>query len=159
MGGCQEGRRRGVVPAFERRRPSIVLADDEPDVRERLVRLLTDSYDVLAVANGHDLVESVFDLHPDALVTDLSMPVLSGLDALEQLNQRRAAVPAAIVSVHSSRAYVRRALDLGASAYVLKASAVEDLPLALRSVLAGATFLSLGIEMLDAPTTGRNTFL
>jgi len=129
-------------------RCSLIVADDSEEIRRSLADILSADYDVVGVVeNGQELVDVATDLKPDLLVIDVAMPLLNGLDALAQLARSGSAAKAVIVSAIGDPAYVRRAFQLGAVGYVLKATAAEDLPAALEAALAGRTFTSRGITV------------
>jgi DNA-binding NarL/FixJ family response regulator len=130
------------------RRHTVILAEDNEDVRRKLEHLLASDYDVLAaVENGAQLVDAAAALKPDLLVIDVSMPVLNGLDALQQLRLVSSDAKAIMISVNSDPAYVRRAFQVGAAGYVLKVNGAQDLPVALKAALDGETFVSPGIKL------------
>ena len=129
-------------------RRSILIADDNPRFREDLAALLERDYEVLATAdNGKQLVELALKLRPDPLVVDVSMPVMSGLEAVDHLSLRGVHSKVVMLSSQSDPAYVQRAFRVGASGYVLKGASFEDLPRALVAVSNGERFVSEGIEL------------
>lgn len=135
------------IPGGQAERRSILIADDNPRFREDLAALLARDYEVLATAdNGKQLVELALKLRPDLLVVDVSMPVMSGLEAVDHLPLPGVQSKVVMVSSQSDPAYVRRAFRVGASGYVLKGSSFEDLPRALVAVSNGEQFVSEGIE-------------
>jgi DNA-binding NarL/FixJ family response regulator len=124
-------------------RPRVLLADDHRIVAEGLKGLLTPEFDLAGVVeDGLALIEMAKKLRPDAIVADISMPRLNGLDALTQLKKDNPRIKIVILTMHPEVAYARRALDAGASGYVLKHSASEELVTALRAALAGKTYLT-----------------
>ncbi len=128
----------------------VIVADDSDQLRRELAEILAKAYDVVAlVEDGAQLLAAVAEFEPDLVVIDVSMPVLSGLDALQRLVTRGARARAVMVSTSGNAAYVRRALQLGAWGYVLKGSGVEDLPAALAAALQGTTFISPAIVLPD----------
>lgn len=121
----------------------VLLADDHLLVAEALKSLLTAEFDLLgAVGDGRTLVDEAERLRPDLIVADVTMPHLNGIDALVQL--RQAGNPARVVflTMHRDVAFARRALDAGASGYVLKHSAASELVTAMRAALEGKVYLS-----------------
>ena len=120
------------------RRPTVLLADDHALVRETLVRLLEEEEDfdvVGAVGDGHLLMEAARQLRPDVIVTDLSMPGLSGLDALAWLKAERLDSKVVVLTMYADAALALQAINAGASGYLLKLSAGEELAGAIRHVL------------------------
>jgi DNA-binding NarL/FixJ family response regulator len=101
-------------------------------------------------------VEAAGRLRPDVIVADISMPTLNGIDALARLRQRGDQVPVVFLTMHRDAFFARRALDAGASGFVLKHSASEELIAALRAALEGRTYLTpqLAGEVLEAMKLG-----
>jgi DNA-binding NarL/FixJ family response regulator len=126
-------------------RARIVLADDHPGVAEELRYLLDEAFDVVAVVgHGQALVTAATRLSPDAVVTDISMPGMDGMEAARQLLCARPDLGVIFVSVHDDPALARKALDIGRG-YVRKASAGEELVDAIRVVLEGRVFVSASL--------------
>lgn len=124
------------------RRARIVLAEDHAGVAEELRYLLDDAFDVVAVVgHGQALVTAATRLSPDAVVTDIAMPGMDGIEAARELLRARPGLGVVFVTVHDDPALARKALEIGRG-YVLKASAGEELIEAVERVLDGATFLS-----------------
>jgi len=131
----------------------ILLADDHRIVVEGLRSLLEPTYEILAIAeNGYDMIDFAKELKPDVIVVDISMPLLNGIDAVRQI--RSAGIQAKIIflTMHSEAYYARRALDAGASGYVLKHSASTELLFAIRQALAGRHYVSPTIAAKIADT-------
>lgn len=121
----------------------MLIADDHCSVRKGLVRLLEDRFEVVgAVLNGHLLIEAATRLRPDVIVTDISMPGLNGLEALERLKEEASEVKVIILTVHADPALAVEAIRSGASGFVLKLSAADELEFAITEVLEGRTYLS-----------------
>ena len=121
----------------------ILIADDHPIVAEGLRRMLEPTFELVAIVeNGHEMVAAAKELKPDAIVADISMPLLNGIDAVSQI--RSAGIQAKIIflTMHPEANYARRALAAGASAYVLKHSASSELLLAIHEALAGRNFVT-----------------
>lgn len=121
----------------------ILLADDHRIVAAGLKRLLDQEFDLVDVVdNGERLLEAARRLRPDVIVTDISMPGISGLDVLARLRVEKSDAKVVILTMHHNVAYAREALQAGAHGYVLKESAVEELILAVRAAVAGRVFVS-----------------
>ena len=138
-------------------RPRVLLADDHLMVAEALKNLLAPEFELVGVVeDGRRLIEAAGTLRPDVIVADITMPHLNGIDALVQLRQRGDRVPVVFLTMHRDASFARRALDAGASGYVLKHSAPTELLLAIRAALAGKTYLTaqLAGEVLDAMKQG-----
>ena len=145
------------------RRPRVLLADDHLLVAEALKSLLAPEFDLVGVVeDGRALVEAARKLRPDVIVADVSMPHLNGIEALIQLRQSGDRVPVVFLTMHRDATFARRALDAGASGFVLKHSAPAELIVAIRAALEGSTYLTpqLAGEVLEgmkqAPTKADN---
>lgn len=124
-------------------RPRVLLADDHRMVAEGLKTLLKPEFDLLdVVEDGRALVDAAKRLWPDVIITDITMPNLNGLDALAQLKKDNPSVKVVFLTMHHEVAYARRALDAGASGFVLKHSAPAELVMAIRAALQGKTFIT-----------------
>ncbi len=125
------------------KRPRLLLADDHPMVLEGVARLLEDEFDVVGkVEDGRALVAAAQELEPDVIVTDLSMPLLHGLEASRQLKQLVPASKVIFLTMHADVAYAKEIFEAGASGYVLKRSAATELITAIHAVLRGQTYLT-----------------
>jgi DNA-binding NarL/FixJ family response regulator len=125
------------------RRPRVLLADDHLLVAEGMKSLLAPEFDLVGVVeDGRALLKAARTLRPDVIVADISMPHLNGIDALVQLRREGDRVPVVFLTMHRDVTFARRALDAGASGYVLKHSAPVELVAAIRSALAGKTYLT-----------------
>jgi len=139
------------------RRPRVLLADDHLVVAQALQSLLSPEFDLVdVVADGRALVEAAVRLRPDVIVADVSMPQLNGIEALVQLRQGGDRVPVVFLTMHRDATFARRALDAGASGFVLKHSASTELITAIRAALEGKTYLTpqLAGEVLGAMMQG-----
>jgi len=129
------------------RRPRVLLADDHRIVLEGLRGLLQGSFDLVGTAeNGLELVELTKTLAPDIIVTDVSMPLLNGIDAVRRLRDEGITIRVVFLSMHPDVVYATRALEAGASAYVLKHSAPDELLAAISAALRGETYLSAALR-------------
>ena len=138
-------------------RPTVLLADDHLLVAEALKSLLTTEFDLVGVVeDGRALVEAAGKLKPDVIVADITMPHLNGIDALTQLRQGGNQVPVVFLTMHRDVNFARRALDAGASGFVLKHSASDELVQAIRAALEGRTYLTplLAGEVLQSMKEG-----
>jgi len=139
------------------RRPRVLLADDHLLVAEALKSLLNPEFDLVGVVeDGRALLEAAATLRPDVIVADVTMPQLNGIDALMQLRQRGDRVPVVFLTMHRDVTFARRALDAGASGFVLKHSAPAELVTAIRAALDGRTYLTPQIagDVLEAMKQG-----
>jgi len=127
----------------------VMLADDHTLVRAGLHKLLDAIPSVAVVGeagDGQTLLELAAQHHPDVVLMDIAMPGLNGLEATARLLHDNPAVRVMILSMHQSEEYVRRALRLGAVAYLLKDAAPMELELALAAVMRGETYLSPAVS-------------
>jgi two-component system response regulator NreC len=126
----------------------IVIADDHQIMREGLKALLEkhSSLQVIAEAeSGIQTLEIARREHPDAIIMDIAMPDINGIEVTRQLKAEMADIKIIALSMHSDRRFVSEILKAGASAYVLKQSAFEDLESAIKAVMKNRTFLSADI--------------
>lgn len=133
-------------------KPRILLADDHALVLEGFRRILEGRYELVGtVEDGRSLLEAAKKLQPEIIILDVSMPLLNGIDATAQLKKLCPKTKIIVVTMHSDTDYVRSAFEAGASAYVLKRSAVDELEQAIRAVLAGHSYITPLItrELLD----------
>lgn len=125
------------------RRAKVLLADDHTIVAEGLKSLLKDHYDLVGtVTDGSQLVDAARTLRPDVIVTDLSMPVLSGLDALRRLKAEQLDVKVIFLTMYSDARVATEAFRAGACGFLLKQGAGEELITAIEDVLNGRTYLT-----------------
>ena len=125
------------------RRATVLIADDHAIVREGLVSLLKDRFEVVgAVGDGGRLLEEASRLRPDVIVTDISMPGASGLEVLGRLKAARADARVIVLTMHAEAELATKALRAGASGYVVKQSASEELVLAINEALRGRVYLT-----------------
>ena len=137
-------------------KPRILLADDHRIVAEGLKSLLAEEFELAGlVEDGRALVKAARELRPDAIVADISMPHLNGIEALALLKQDNPAVRVVFLTMHRDTAYARRALALGAAGFVLKHSAPAELVLALRAALQGRTFITPDLAAELVRTAGQ----
>jgi len=121
----------------------IVIADDHPDIIDAVSRHLAADCEIVGRArDGRALVEMVSELRPDLFVTDISMPVLNGIDALRRLRDQGVDIPAVVLTVHDDEDLAQRVRALGALGFVLKSRMATDLRVAVRRVLGGDSFTS-----------------
>lgn len=124
-------------------RPRVLIADDHQILAEGVRNLLDVEFDVLGiVADGRELVSAAKDSQPDVIVADITMPLLNGIEAAAQL--RDAGVPSRVIFLtqHRDVAYARRAMQVGASGFVLKHSVASELITAIREALRGQTYIT-----------------
>lgn len=124
---------------------TVLLVDDHPVVRRGCKAILSERSDIVVVgeaSNGIEALEKIAQLNPTLVVMDLNLPDLSGIEIVRRLKTQPRALHVVILSVHIDDVYVRRALEAGASAYVVKEGAVQELGDAIDAVMAGHMYLS-----------------
>jgi DNA-binding NarL/FixJ family response regulator len=138
-------------------RARVLLADDHRVVAEGLKSILAVEFDVAGVVeDGRAMIVAAKALRPDVIVSDITMPDLNGIEALEELKKHDPNVRVIFLTMHRDVVYARRALEAGARGFVLKQSAPEELIMAVRAALDGRTFITplLAGELLDATRRG-----
>lgn len=118
------------------RRPRVLLADDHVYMREVMAGLLAATCDVIgAVSDGTELPEAIERLRPEVVVVDLNMPGVSGIEACRHILAATPAVKVIILTADSDPAIKQRALEVGASGFVVKLRAADDLVAAVQDAL------------------------
>ena len=121
----------------------ILLADDHVLVAHGVRATLEAQFEIVGQAgDGKALVEAAEALRPDAIVLDIGMPVLNGFEAAQRIRKFLPAIKLIFLSQHRDPAYLRQTLRIGASGYVLKSEAAEELQHALAAVMRGEIFIS-----------------
>jgi DNA-binding NarL/FixJ family response regulator len=121
----------------------VLLADDHPLLLNAVGSLLEPTFEVVGrVGDGKSLFESAMKLQPDVIVSDISMPILSGIEAANKLKVSGCRSKIVFLTVHSDPEIVRACLATGALGYVVKSQMATDLVPAIREALAGRIFIS-----------------
>jgi DNA-binding NarL/FixJ family response regulator len=129
------------------KRPTVLLADDDRAFLDLVCQLLEPEFNVVGmVGDGQALLAAASDLHPDLLVTDISMPRLNGFQAARQLKKMQPTTRILFLSVHEEPVAVTEALAIGVDGYVVKRSAASDLIPALLQVFQGNRFVSSAVR-------------
>ena len=124
-------------------RTKVLLADDHVVVAKGLEALLKDTFDLVGVVHdGRALLEAVETLRPDVVVTDISMPLLNGLDAVRQIRTRRPNVKVVVLTMHKETQLAADAFRAGASGYLLKVSPGEELITAIQQAALGRAYVT-----------------
>ena len=127
-------------------RPRVLVADDHRSMLDSLVRLLSAEFEIVAtVSDGLAAVTSATRLEPDLLVLDIAMPGLNGIAAATRLKESGSTAKIVFVTNLHSREFVEGSLALGDVGFVVKDRLVADLLPAIRTVLAGQSFVSPSI--------------
>lgn len=121
----------------------ILLADDHKIVAEGLRSLLEDEFELVGIVeDGRQLVAKAKELHPDVIVADITMPSLNGIEAVEQIKKAGSDAKIVFLTMHHDVMYASRAFEAGASGFVLKHSAPDELLTAIREALKGRTYVT-----------------
>ncbi|MDR3713374.1 MAG: response regulator transcription factor [Puia sp.] len=116
----------------------ILITDDHPNVRRGLRELLIDSFPeskFSEACNGDEVLAQLLLSHPDLMLLDINMPGRSGFEVLKDVRKSYPHLPVIMVSVQPENQYATRCLQAGATAYVSKSSASEDLVPAIKKIL------------------------
>ena len=123
----------------------IIVADDHSYIRLGLIQILKDEFpfaEIKEIANGTDLINTVKSEDWDLIISDLEMPGKNGLEALEQIKEIKPRIPVLMLSIYDEELYAIRALKAGASGYLTKDSAPDELVKAIRTVLLGKKYIT-----------------
>ena len=138
-------------------RPRVLLADDHRMMAEGLKALLYEEFELVGIVeDGRAMIEAAERLRPEVIIADVAMPNLNGFEALTRLRKSHPNIKVVFLTMHQNAAYARRALDAGASGFVVKHSAPEELVLAIRAALKGKTFItpSLTKQVVEEAESG-----
>ena len=125
----------------------ILIADDHRIFLEGLKNLLEVEYDVIGLAeDGHQLVNDALRFRPDVIITDISMPLLNGIDAVMKIRKEGLNPKVIFLTMHNDAQYAKEVLDIGASGFVLKHSASSELMSAIQEALHGKIHISPAIS-------------
>ena len=147
------------------RRPTVLLADDHVVFTDGIIRILKERFDVVGtVTDGRSILEAAARLRPDVIVTDISMPTLSGIEGLRQLKANHDESRVIFLTMHSDARLAAEAFRLGAKGFVLKQSSADELVKAIEAVLAGHTYMSSVLTeevlaLMSDPTTSSGSDL
>ena len=121
----------------------VLLADDHPNLLQMVENIVEPILEVVGkVPDGKSLLEAAAKLHPDLIVTDISMPILNGIEAVKKLKESGCRAKIVFLTVHSDHDFVRACFEAGAAGYVLKPRIDTDLLIAMQAALVGQSFTS-----------------
>lgn len=123
----------------------LLIADDHPIVRNGIKDIIQDispSFEIDEAEDAHEVVQKVIANDYDLIILDISMPGGGGLNALKQIKQAKPFTKVLMLSIYDDEQYINRALKAGASGYLTKAVASEELELAIKKVISGEKYLS-----------------
>lgn len=124
-------------------RPRILLADAHPPMLERVASLLQPAYEVVGtVSDGRALVTEAERLQPDVIVLDITIPILTGIEAVRKLREAGSRARLVFLTVHQEAEFVRECFAEGGLGYVTKSRLVTDLIPAIKEALANHHFVS-----------------
>lgn len=143
----------------------ILIADDHSVVRKGVRMLLEDETDIQIIgeaADGDEAIDMLADVQPDVLLLDITMPRMSGIDALKVISQQYPKVRTLMFSMHNNPDYILKAVQNGAAGYLLKDTGLEEILRAVRSVVKGDLYYppnasSVIIRHLVIPNNARQT--
>lgn len=125
------------------KRLRILLADDHAMILNGIKGLLESHYEVIgSEKNGKALIEATLRLKPDLVVLDVSMPILNGIDAAREIKKALPSTKLVFLTMHTNSIYLRKALEAGASGYVLKSGAAEELLTGIEEVRKGNVYVT-----------------
>jgi DNA-binding NarL/FixJ family response regulator len=121
----------------------VLLADDHAVVAQGLAALLKDTFDLVGIVHdGRSLLDAAETLQPEVIVTDISMPLLNGLDAIRHIHARRPNTKVIVLTMHRETQLAVDAFRAGASGYILKVSPAEELITAIEQVAQGRAYVT-----------------
>jgi DNA-binding NarL/FixJ family response regulator len=126
----------------------IIIADDHPIVRAGMKQIISEASDLMVAdeaRDGYKLLSKIREEKFDVVILDITMPRMDGLDVLKQLKIEQPKLPVIVLSIHPEDQYALRVLKAGASGYVTKASAPDELINAIRKVFRGGRYISPSI--------------
>jgi DNA-binding NarL/FixJ family response regulator len=140
----------------------IVIAEDHTILREGLRALLSSAPDLKIIGeaeNGRDVIQCVETMQPDLILMDLSMPRMSGMDAIREIKRRSPGIKVLVLTVHKTDEYILASLDAGADGYVLKDATKTELMSAIETVLKGKRYLSPDVsgKVIDGYLKGKKS--
>lgn len=142
------------------KRLRVLLGDDHSLILKGIKGLLEGKYEVVgAEENGKALIEAALRLQPDLIVLDVSMPILNGIDAAREIKKALPSIKLVFLSMHTSGIYLRKAMEAGASGYVLKSGASEELLAGIEEALRGNVYVSptFGADAIEQVRNWRET--
>ncbi len=138
---------------------NILIADDHAIVRKGLIQLLLEEFPVAfisEVTNSNEVLEQVSKKKWDAILMDISMPGRNGIETLKQIRNNGVKTPILILSAHPEDQYAVRVLKAGASGFLNKESATEELLIAIQKILTGKKYISAAVaeKLAELPNQG-----
>ena len=138
----------------------ILIVDDHAVVRRGLQQIVLEEYEDIVfgeATNGQEALDMLSEQNWDVIVLDISMPGRSGLDVLKEIRKLRSDIPVLVLSIHPEDQFAVRVLRAGASGYMTKETAPEELVTAIDKVISGGTYVSRSLAELLAQDLQRDT--
>jgi len=132
---------------------SVLIVEDHPVVRSGIKMLLTEELDIQVMgeaSNGREALTALETLKPDLLLLDISMPEVNGLEVTQHVREKYPTMPILILTMHEDERYFFQLLRAGATGYIVKGAAPNDLVSAVRAVAAGQAYLYPSLARLLA---------
>jgi two-component system, NarL family, invasion response regulator UvrY len=126
----------------------VFIADDHAIVRRGLKQIISETSDMLIAGeagSGEELLEKIFRNRYDVVLLDISLPGRSGIEVMKQLSKKKSKMPVLMLSIYPEEQYALRALKAGASGYLTKESAPEELVIAIRKIHHGEKYVSASL--------------
>jgi two-component system response regulator NreC len=147
---------------FMKTKKRIIIAEDHTILREGLRALLSSDPDLKIIGeaeNGRDAIHCVETMEPDLILMDLSMPKMSGMDAIREIKRRFPGIKVLVLTVHKTDEYILASLEAGADGYVLKDATKTELMSAITTVLKGKRYLSPEVsgKVIDGYLEGKKS--
>lgn len=127
---------------------TIVVADDHAVLRSGVKQILLSSFphfNIHEVTNGEELLQYFNSNKPDVIITDISMPIKNGIEAIKEIRVKNTSIPILVLSMNDNEQYVKHALKAGANGYVTKDAANEELIEAVTKIIKGRNYISTSI--------------
>jgi two-component system nitrate/nitrite response regulator NarL len=137
----------------------ILIADDHEVVRQGIRTILSSrpDWEICGEAvNGQEAINLASQLQPDAIIMDITMPVMSGLEAARQITKTKGSAPILIFTMHESRSLADSVQETGARGFVFKSRAARDLIRALELLLSGGTYFGPEVDKASPSNPGAN---
>ncbi len=138
----------------------VLIADDHTIVREGLKQIVRDTCDITVAdeaRNGQDVLDKINKQHFDVVVLDISMPGMNGIEVLKSIHSQKPKLPVLILSIYPEEQYAIRVLRSGASGYLTKESASDELINAIRKISTGGKYITHSLAEKLALAIDENT--
>jgi DNA-binding NarL/FixJ family response regulator len=139
----------------------IIIADDHQivvDGLKSILNQLTDYKVITTASNGKELLKSLEIVEPDIVLLDIDMPVLNGIETLKEIKKHYPGIKTIILTMHEEKSLVKKMTDLGANGFLFKNSDIEELIIAMESVMNGIPYFSVSLrnELINNDLIGNN---